>query len=197
MFAESSASDGMSTRLYTIGHSRHSMAQLLNMLRTWRVARLADVRRVPFSRLNPQFNRDRLAADIANHQIAYQHLEELGGLREPAGADKSRNTGWRNSFLRNYADHAQTASFQDAVRVLSKAATQETCAIMCAEADWRQCHRQIIADYLLLRDFEVLHILSDGTVETAHRTPFARIESDGTLVYSKSPQQQLPLDLFQ
>lgn len=187
----------MSTRLYTIGHSRHSMAQLLKMLRTWRVARLVDVRRVPFSRLNPQFNRDRLAADIASQQIAYQHLEDLGGLRDPAGADKSRNTGWRNAFLRSYADYAQTASFQDALRVLSKAAMQETCAIMCAEADWRQCHRQIIADYLLLRDFEVLHILADGAVEAAQRTPFARVGSDGTLVYCKLPEQQLPLDLFE
>ena len=144
-----------------------------------------------------QFNRDRLAVDIAKQQIAYQHLEDLGGLRDAAGADKSQNTAWRNSFLRSYADHAQTASFQDALRVLSQAAMQETSAIMCAEADWRQCHRQIIADYMLLRDFEVLHILSHGAVETAHRTPFARVGSDGTLVYCKLPEQQLPLDLFQ
>jgi len=187
----------MNTRLYTIGHSRHSMERLLKLLRTWRVARLVDVRRVPFSRLNPQFNRNRLAADIAHHEIAYQHLEDLGGLRDPAGADRSRHTGWRNSFLRSYADHAQTTSFQDALRVLSQAAIQGTCAIMCAEADWRQCHRQIIADYLLLRDFEVLHILSDGTVERARCTPFACVGSDGTLLYCKLPEQQLPLDLFE
>jgi uncharacterized protein (DUF488 family) len=186
----------MSTCLFTIGHSRHSTEHLVKMLRTWRVARLVDVRRVPFSRLNPQFNRNRLPDDLLQCRIVYQHLEDLGGLRDPAGADKSRNTAWRNAFLRSYADHAQTTSFQDALRVLSKAAMQETCAIMCAEADWRQCHRQIIADYLLLRDFEVLHILSDGTVERAHRTPFAHVRSDGTLGYWKLPEQQLPLDLF-
>jgi uncharacterized protein (DUF488 family) len=72
----------------------------------------------------------------------------------------------------------------------------ERCAIMCAEADWRQCHRQIIADYLILRDFEVLHILPDCSVEEARLTPHASVDTDGTLVYSKLSEQQLPLDLF-
>jgi uncharacterized protein (DUF488 family) len=186
----------MRMRLYTIGHSRHSSEQLLNLLRACRVTRLVDVRRVPFSRLNPQFNRNRLANDLAEYQIAYQHLEDLGGLRDPTSVEESRNTAWRNPFLRSYADHAQTRSFQDALQVLGRAAIQETCAIMCAEADWRQCHRQIITDYLILRDFEVLHILSDGAVEQACLTPFASVGSDGTLLYSKLPEQQLPLDLF-
>jgi uncharacterized protein (DUF488 family) len=77
----------MSTRLYTVGHSRHSTEQLLSMLRAYQVTRLVDVRRIPFSRLNPQFNCDRLADDLAQHQISYQHLEDLGGLRDPTGMD--------------------------------------------------------------------------------------------------------------
>jgi uncharacterized protein (DUF488 family) len=185
----------MSTRLYTIGHSRHPTEQFLNLLRNCRIAKLVDVRRVPFSRLNPQFNRDRLAGDLMHHGIAYWHLEDLGGLREPAAIGGSQNLGWRNQFLRSYADHAQSGPFLDALHALCQAATQEACAIMCAEADWRHCHRQIISDYLILRDFEVQHILSDGSVQPARLTPFASVGSDGTLLYSKLPEQQLPLDL--
>ena len=186
----------MSTRLYTIGHSRHSTEQLLSMLRAYKVTRLVDVRRIPFSRLNPQFNCDRLADDLAQHQISYQHLEDLGGLRDPTGMDETRNTAWRNQFLRSYANHAQTRSFQDALCKLCQAAMDEICTIMCAEADWRQCHRQIIADYLILRDFELLHILSDCSVEEGRLTPHASVDADGTLIYSKLSEQQLPLDLF-
>jgi uncharacterized protein (DUF488 family) len=179
----------MSTRLYTIGHSRHSTEQFLDLLRTCRITKLVDVRRVPFSRLNPQFNRPRLANELAQRTIAYWHLEDLGGLRDPDVIAESGNIGWRSPFLRSYADHAQTSSFQETLRTLVQAAVQETCAIMCAEADWRQCHRQIISDYLIVRDFEVLHILSDGTVEPARLTPFASAASDGTLRYSKLPEQ--------
>jgi Protein of unknown function, DUF488 len=104
----------MNARLYTVGHSRHSSQQLLDLLGAWRVTKLVDVRRIPFSRRNPQFNRDRLAKDLLQHQIAYWHLEDLGGLRDTAAADSSRNSGWRNPFFRSYADHAQTKPFREA-----------------------------------------------------------------------------------
>ena len=185
----------MSACLYTVGHSRHASQQLLDLLAKWRVTKLVDVRRVPFSRRNPQFNRDRLAGDLLQHQIAYWHLENLGGLRDTAAADSSRNIGWRNPFFRSYADYAQTKPFREALDALAEAATQQPCAIMCAEADWRQCHRQIIADYMILRDFEVLHILADGSTEPARLTAFASTAPDGTLLYAKEPGQQLPLDL--
>jgi uncharacterized protein (DUF488 family) len=185
----------MRMRLYTIGHSRHAMEQFLRLLKACRITKLVDVRRVPYSRLNPQFNRERMADDLPRHEIAYWHLEDLGGLRDPAVIGESRNTAWRNQFLRSYADYAQTGAFIDALEALCQAAVQETCAIMCAEADWRQCHRQILSDYLILRDFDVLHIEFDGAVDAARLTSFASIDSDGTLLYSKSPEQQLPLDL--
>lgn len=186
----------MGTRLYTIGHSRHALEHLLHLLQASRVTKLVDVRRIPYSRLNTQFNRERLANDLLQHQIAYWHLEDLGGLRNPDRGCVSRNSGWINPFLRSYADHAQSGVFLDALQALCRVAMTETCAIMCAEADWRQCHRQIISDYLILRDFEVLHILSNGSVELAHVTPFASVVSDGTIRYLKLPHQQLPLDLI-
>jgi uncharacterized protein (DUF488 family) len=185
----------MGTRLYTIGHSRHSSDQFIALLQAWQVTNVVDVRRIPFSRRNPQFNRDRLADDLLRHQIGYWHLEDLGGLRDPVAGDESRNGAWRKPFLRSYADHARTGTFLAALQALGLAAAQRTCAIMCAEADWRQCHRQIIADYLLLRAFEVLHILPDGSVERARLTPFAAVAADGTITYSNAKAQQLPLGL--
>ena len=185
----------MSAHLYTIGHSRHASQQLLDLLARWRVAKLVDVRRVPFSRHNPQFNRERLAGDLQQQHIAYWHLEDLGGLRDTAAADSSRNSGWRNPFFRSYADYAQTKPFCDALDALALAAAQQPCAVMCAEADWRQCHRQIIADYMIVRGFEVLHILADGSTEPARLTPFASPAPDGTLLYAETPGPQLSLDL--
>ena len=185
----------MSTRLYTIGHSRHSAEQFLRLLEAWRVNEVVDVRRIPFSRRNPQFNRDRLAADLRQQGIGYRHLEDLGGLRDPVAAASSRHIAWRNPFFRSYADYAQTKPFLDALHALSLAATQRTCAIMCAEGDWRQCHRQIISDYLILRKFEVLHILPDGSSEQAGLTPSASVAPDGTLLYGSASGGQLPLDL--
>jgi uncharacterized protein (DUF488 family) len=185
----------MSTRLYTIGHSRHSGEQFLRLLEAWRVSEVVDVRRIPFSRRNPQFNRERLADDLRQHGIGYRHLEDLGGLRDPVAAASSRHIAWRNPFFRSYADYAQTKPFLDALHAFSLAAAQRACAIMCAEGDWRQCHRQIISDYLILQKFEVLHILPDGSSEQGRVTPSASVEPDGTLVYANAPGRQLPLDL--
>jgi uncharacterized protein (DUF488 family) len=185
----------MSTRLYTIGHSRHSSEEFVHLLEAWRVSEVVDVRRIPFSRRNPQFNRDRLAGDLRQHGIGYRHLEDLGGLRDPVAAASSRHIAWRNPFFRSYADHAQTKPFLDALHALSLAAAQRACAIMCAEGDWRQCHRQIISDYLILRKFDVLHILPDGSGEQARLTPSASVAPDGTLLYANAPGGQLPLDL--
>jgi uncharacterized protein (DUF488 family) len=184
----------MSARLYTIGHSRHSAEQFIELLARWHVMELVDVRRIPFSRRNPQFNRDRLASALREHEIAYRHVEDLGGLRDPAAAPHSRNIAWRNPFFRSYADYAQTKPFLEALRVLMLGVAQSTCAIMCAEGDWRQCHRQIISDYLLIRGVEVLHIRPDGSVEPARLTPSATAEADGTLLYSNVSGRQLPLD---
>ena len=185
----------MSVRLYTIGHSRHPPEQFRHLLGAWRVTKIVDVRRIPFSRRNPQFSRDRLARDLLQHGIAYSHIEDLGGLRDPVAVGRSDHTGWRNPFFRSYADHAHTKPFLDALDALGLIAAQQACAIMCAEADWRQCHRQIIADYLILRGFEVLHILPSGSTEPARLTPFASVTPGGMLLYSEVPVQQLRLDI--
>jgi len=132
--------------MLTIGHSNRSIEEFLEMLRAHSVELLVDVRTVPRSRHNPQFNRDMLPGSLATVGIGYEHMPGLGGLRKPR-AD-SRNTGWRNLSFRSYADYMQTAEFEtNLAKLLELEGTRKT-AIMCAESvPWR-CHRSLIADAL-------------------------------------------------
>jgi uncharacterized protein (DUF488 family) len=183
------------TTIFTIGHSRHPADRFTDLLRMHGVKTLIDVRRKPWSRLNPQFNRDRLAAALEAEGIGYVHLEDLGGLREQGTDTPSPHTGWRNSFLRSYAGYASTPAFAAALDTLLAAASRSVCSIMCAEGDWRQCHRQIVADYLLSRGVDVRHILPDGAIEPAALTPFAAPQDDGTVLYPEKQGPQLSLGL--
>ncbi len=169
--------------LYTVGHSTRSFAELVQLLHAWRIQTLVDVRTIPRSRTNPQFNRETLADEVPKAGLHYVHMAPLGGLRGRKKGGSSRNTGWRVDAFRNYADYAQTQPFARALDDLLALANQSTCAIMCAEAVWWRCHRRIIADYLVVRGAEVQHILSDKKCERATLTPFARRAADGTLVY--------------
>lgn len=183
------------TTIYTIGHSRHPADRFLQLLQANGVEILIDVRRKPWSRFNPQFNRERLAKAVEAAGIRYVHLEELGGLRHDAGEVAADRRGWRNPFLRSYAGYAATPEFRAALDRLMDEAARGSAAIMCAEGDWRQCHRQIIADHLLCRNVDVRHILPDGAVETAALTPFARAQPDGSVLYDEAPGAQMKLSL--
>ena len=159
--------------ILTIGHSNHPIAEFLALLKGHGVQRLVDVRSIPRSRHNPQFNRDALAASVRKARIAYTHLPKLGGLRH-ARAD-SVNTGWQNSSFRGYADYMQTAEFAAALARLESLAKQKLCAIMCAEAvPWR-CHRSLIADALTVRGYPVEHIMTPTRRNLHKLTPFARV----------------------
>jgi uncharacterized protein (DUF488 family) len=151
---------------------------------------VADVRSVPRSRTNPQFDADTLPGSLAASGIAYRHLPALGGLRgrRKDGAP-SPNTLWRNDAFRNYADYAATAAFRAGLDELMALARDHRCAIMCAEAVWWRCHRRIIADYLLSRGVAVAHIMGLGKIDPA--TPTAGVHSgpDGTLVYAAAAQE--------
>jgi uncharacterized protein (DUF488 family) len=159
--------------IFTIGHSTRTLDELVALLTQNGVVQLADVRTVPKSRRHPQFVREALAESLPRAGIAYRHIPGLGGLRKPR-AD-SINTAWRNEGFRGYADYMQTPAFGQALDDLLEWASRPT-AIMCAEAVWWQCHRQLIADALLARAVEVRHIVS-AAVPQAHRlTDFARVE---------------------
>ena len=154
------------------------------MLREAEVDLLADVRTVPRSRFNPQFNTDALPAPLAEAGIGYRHLAALGGLRHhPKGAPPSRNTGWRSEPFRHYADYTLTPSFRAGLDELLALARDHTPAIMCAEAVWWRCHRRIVTDYLLTEGVEVRHIMDHGKIDPASLTPGAEPQSDGTILY--------------
>jgi uncharacterized protein (DUF488 family) len=144
--------------IFTVGHSTRSLDELVEMLRAHGVERLVDVRTIPRSRHNPQFNRDTLSKALHNRHLSYRHMKALGGLRH-ARAD-SINAGWRNASFRGYADYMQTPAFEDALARLLILAKEKPTAIMCAEAVPWHCHRSLIADALTVRGYPVRDIMS-------------------------------------
>jgi uncharacterized protein (DUF488 family) len=144
----------------TIGHSNRSIGTFIELLEANEIVRVLDVRTVPRSRHNPQFNRDTLAESLGALDIGYAHLPGLGGLRH-ALAD-SANTGWNYLSFRGYADYMQSSEFAENVQRVAELASSERCALMCAEAvPWR-CHRSLIGDALLLRGIRVENIIGPG-----------------------------------
>ncbi|MCC6532317.1 MAG: DUF488 domain-containing protein [Burkholderiales bacterium] len=175
--------------VFTIGHSTRSLDELIALLQAHAVRRLIDVRTVPRSRHNPQFNRDTLPAALKASGIDYVHMAGLGGLRRPSG--DSANLGWRNKSFRGYADYMQTAEFACNLADLIDQASEEQVAIMCAEAvPWR-CHRSLIADALTVHGIGAEEISSAGRRQVHRLTPFARVA--GTAI-TYPAQQDAPLD---
>ena len=170
--------------IYTVGHSTRSLDELVGLLQAWHVQTLVDVRTVPRSRTNPQFNADVLPDALAGVGVRYVHSAALGGLRgRRKEAGPSPNAAWENPSFRNYADYAQTPAFAAGLEALLALAVEATCAIMSAEAVWWRCHRRIISDYLLVRGVAVYHIMSLTRADPATLTPFAEVQSDGTVRY--------------
>ena len=161
-------------RLYTVGHSVRPISEFLAILRTRGIRRLVDVRTVPRSKRQPQFVRETLAASLDGAGIAYEHAPQLGGLRKPDPA--SLNGGLRHPGLRAYADHMRTPEFERALNTLLEHAARERTAVMCAEADWRRCHRQLLADAASVRGVQVVHLLGRDRFELHQLHPAARIE---------------------
>ncbi len=162
-------------RIYTIGHSTRSVDELVALLRAFDVTLLADIRTIPRSRQNPQFNADALRSALRARKIRYLHLPELGGLRRPR--KDSLNAGWHNASFRGYADYMQTKEFEAGLAKLRALAAQRRLALMCAEAvPWR-CHRSLVADALTVRGARVEHITGSTQRASPHRiTRFARVD---------------------
>jgi uncharacterized protein (DUF488 family) len=157
----------------TIGHSTHPIEEFLGLLVAHGVKRLVDVRTVPRSRHNPQFNKDFLPRALEPAGIAYTHMPNLGGLRHPQ--ENSTNLGWRNAGFRGFADYMETRDFKDALGELIAIAKKDRTAIMCAEAvPWR-CHRSLIADVLLVHGVRVEEVSSVTRTQPHKLTPFAHV----------------------
>jgi uncharacterized protein (DUF488 family) len=167
--------------IYTIGHSTRPIEEFITLLRAQHITQLVDVRTIPRSRHNPQYEQPALEDSLADAGISYLYMKELGGLR-PAVKD-SINTSWHNASFRNYADYMQTDDFKQGVEKLIELSRKQATAIMCAEAvPWR-CHRSLIGDALLVRGHEVRDIMSETNVKPHALTSFAVVEGTN-IVYS-------------
>ena len=171
-------------QFFTIGHSTRPVGEFVSLLQPQGVSLVVDVRKMPRSRLNPQYNDPQFAEALREFQIGYQHIAALGGLRpRNRNIPEDVNGFWKNRSFHNYADYAMGAEFRTGLARLRELGHAATCAIMCAEAVWWQCHRRIIADYLLAAGETVSHLLWPNRVEAAHLTEGARLGAVGTLTY--------------
>ena len=167
--------------VYTVGHSTREFSELSQLLLDAGVDELVDVRRVPRSRRNPQFDSDALARALGELAVHYRHEEALGGFRRPRPA--SVNAGWEHKAFRGYADYMATAQFTAALAGVERSSAASTVCLMCAEAQWWRCHRRLIADALLVAGWRVLH-LGVGREAVEHELPPCAVaHPDGSIPY--------------
>jgi uncharacterized protein (DUF488 family) len=174
-------------RAFTIGHSTHSLDELVALLAAHDVTTVADVRTVPRSRRTPHMTRSTLSLELPVRGLRYEHLPALGGWRRPR--PDSPNDGWDNGAFRGYADHMDSAEFAAGLARLEALAAAAPTAAMCAEAVWWRCHRRLIADALVVRGWTVDHIGPDGRLTRHELTAFA--EPDGERLSYPSAQLRL------
>jgi uncharacterized protein (DUF488 family) len=161
--------------IFTVGHSTRSIDEFIGLLRAHGVKGIADVRSIPMSRHNPQFNTDVLKQSLQREHISYKHIKTLGGLRH--AKKYSINLGWRNASFRGFADYMATQEFSEGLEALTKIANKRETAIMCAEAvPWR-CHRSLIADALTNKGWIVRDIMSSAVAARHRQTPFLKIRN--------------------
>jgi uncharacterized protein (DUF488 family) len=169
---------------FTVGHSTRSIPEFVELLKAAEVQLVVDVRSIRRSRTNPQYNEDRLGLDLADYQIGYQSIGQLGGRRgREKTTDQKLNAFWNNRSFHNYADYALTDRFREGLEKLLELGASRRSVIMCAEAVWWRCHRRIIADYLLTKGIPVYHLMEDKKIVPAHLTEGAVPRADGTIVY--------------
>jgi uncharacterized protein (DUF488 family) len=169
---------------FTIGHSTRSVDDFVALLTAHDIKLVVDVRAIPRSRTNPQYNSKVFSEALSEFQLDYQHIAALGGLRgRTAGVPKEANALWKNQSFHNYADYATSKEFLSGLKELRERGHATTCVIMCSEAVWWRCHRRIIADYLIAAGEMVFHILGPKAVDQAHLTEGARVGADDTVLY--------------
>ena len=167
--------------VWTVGHSTRPIEEFLEILRSAAITAVADVRRFPGSRRYPQYNQQPLTDSLAAAGVEYVWLPELGGRRR--ARPDSPHSAWRNASFRGYADHMDTNIFEGGIDRVTAMASRHRVAMMCSEALWWQCHRSLIADYLKVRGYCVLHLLAPSKSEQHPYTPAAQIV-DGQLSYA-------------
>lgn len=181
----------MVATVYTVGHSTRDLEAFVGLLEEAGVDLLVDVRRYPTSRRFPHFAKEALEASLGGAGIGYRHEEAMGGRRSPSGA--SPNTAWRSPGFRAYADHMDSPEFREALARLEDDARRGAPAVMCAEiVPWR-CHRQLVADLLVARGHEVIHLIEPGKSERHELSEHARVLPGGRIVYPAPDEDQLDM----
>ncbi|MER1966091.1 DUF488 domain-containing protein [Castellaniella sp. GW247-6E4] len=176
---------------HTIGHSNRSFDAFAALLGEARIGLLIDIRTIPRSRANPQFNQDVLPDALAAFHIEYERVAALGGLRGRSKEVSPEVNGfWENDSFHHYADYALSEPFREGLDDLIARGRAQRCAFMCSEAVWWRCHRRIVADYLLARGATVFHIMGQGRLEPARLTQGAIIQPDGRIVYPGAAPQR-------
>jgi uncharacterized protein (DUF488 family) len=178
----------MTQQILTIGHSNYSFEIFLNLLQTYNIAAIADVRRFPGSKKFPDFNKETLEELLENNHTRYFHFPELGGRRKPQ--IDSGNKGLRNESFRGFADYMETDDFRKGIDKLLEVSSEYKTAIMCSEAVWWRCHRSLISDYLKSKGHKVLHIINKKMLTEHPYTSAAKIKN-GILNY---PEESLGFD---
>lgn len=174
----------MENPFFTIGHSTRPLEIFVGLLKEVEVRCIVDVRTVPRSRTNPQYNFDALPGSLSGFQIGYEHVAALGGLRaHQPNVPPATNAFWQNQSFHNYADYAMSDDFCSGLNRLRELGHQRRCAIMCAETLWWRCHRRIISDYLIAAGETVCHILGPGQIKPAEMTRAATVSPAGTVTY--------------
>lgn len=174
----------MSLPFFTIGHSDRSIEAFIHLLTEVDIALVADIRKIPKSRANPQFNAEVLAPALEARGIGYERVTELGGLRGRTSAVPPELNGfWTNKSFHNYADYALSDQFRIGLDRLLRDGRERRCATMCSEAVWWRCHRRIVSDYLIARGETVFNIMGQGRLEPARLTEGAVIRDDGSVIY--------------
>ncbi len=171
-------------RIFTIGHSNRTIEEFLALLGEQRVELVVDVRRLPGSARNPQFDEDELASSLSEEGISFRRAEGLTG-RRPRSADVPGevNGWWENRSFHNYADHGLSEEFRRALAELREWGAERPAAVMCSEAVWWRCHRRIIADHLLAHGDDVVHIMGGGRVQQAELSAGAVVGADLSVTY--------------
>lgn len=174
----------MKLPFFTIGHSSRSLEGFVELLREPHIERVVDIRKIPRSRYNPQFNKDTLPGALIAFSMSYEHEAALGGLRGKARSlPRDVNGFWTNESFHNYADYALSEQFHAGFEHLLGEGRKHRCTIMCSEAVWWRCHRRIVTDYLIANGETVFHIMGKGRLVLARLTSGAIIRPDGVIVY--------------
>lgn len=176
-------------QIWTIGHSIRPVNEFINILKSFDIKNLIDVRAFPGSRRYPQYNKENLADTLKANEIKYKHMEGLGGRRKPL--PDSENIAWRNDSFRGYADYMKSDSFKLNIQQLEEIATTERTVYMCSEAVWWHCHRALISDYLKVKGWEAQHIMSENkSTEHPFTSPAKIIQ--GKLFYQQAVARENP-----